>query len=275
MSLIAGGLGTPARSAPPAPGSTPTLPPISATATPSPSGQLVRWAGQLLDVRKGFVFFTTGDGFRLAPAYQIVDAASGGATSLKATTRNYARASFDTGTGQVVELALSRRPLPSDAEYAQIKRFALALSTPVANPDLAPPPGGGLTGKPVLVVFTVEVPVGTPVSDDVFLATDVSGWSATAIKMDRVDARHYRISRDFNSGTRFLYRYTRGSWRSAERGEDGLEHPPHSFIVNNSDVQRKSDVVFHWGDENPSAPDVGAQALPTPFNPRPFVTPRP
>jgi len=40
--------------------------------------------------------------------------------------------------------------------------------------------GDGFTGKPVLVVFTVQVPPKTPFGDTIYLATDVSGWSATA-----------------------------------------------------------------------------------------------
>ncbi|MGH7755553.1 MAG: hypothetical protein ACREM8_04620, partial [Vulcanimicrobiaceae bacterium] len=42
---------------------TPTLPPIEATATPRPAGQLIRYSGMLLAVQDGYVFFTTGDGF--------------------------------------------------------------------------------------------------------------------------------------------------------------------------------------------------------------------
>jgi hypothetical protein len=76
----------------------------------------------------------------------------------------------------------------------------------------------------------------------------------------------------FNSGTRFLYRYTRGSWRSAERGQNGLEVPPRSFVVRNGDVKTKNDVVYSWGDADQFAPDLG-NSVPTPFNPVPFNTP--
>jgi hypothetical protein len=248
-----------------------TPPPLSATATPKPTGQLLRYAGRLLDVRRGFVFFTTGDGFRLDPNAKTVDAAGGGPTKLQAVTGTYARATFDESSGDVVELALSRNPLPSEANYEQIARFAIALSTPYPNPDLNTTKEG-FNGKPVLVVFTVEVPPKTPFGDSIYLATDVSAWSATAIKMDRVDALHYRVSRDFNSGTHFFYRYTRGSWSSAERGQDGLEVKPRELLVHNLDVQRVNNVVYHWGDENQFQPDLG-QPAPTPYNPVPFNLP--
>jgi hypothetical protein len=246
-----------------------TPPPLSATATPSPSGFLVRFSGQLLDFRNGYVFFTTGDGFRSAPTLKIDDA-NGAATQLKPATGGYARAAFDTGTGQIVELALSAKPLPNEASYEQIKTFVVAKSPTTENVDLTG--GDGLNGKAVLVIFTVEIPPKTPFGDAVYVATDVSGWSATAIRMDRVDALHYRVAQDFKSGTKFLYRFTRGSWRSAERGQDGLEVAPRKFQVGNADVQRITNTVFHWGDENQSAPDLGS-SIPSPFNPIPFNTP--
>jgi pullulanase len=124
----------------------------------------------------------------------------------------------------------------------------------------------------VLVTFTVQVPPRTPFGDTVYLATDISGWSATAIRMDRIDALHYRVTQTFKSGTHFLYRYTRGSWQSAERGQNGLEVPPREFLVRNADTQSVTNVVYHWGDEDPTAPDLG-NAIPTPFQPIPFKTP--
>lgn len=249
-----------------------TPPPLSATATPSPSGQVVRYAGQLLDMRDGYAFFTTGDAFRLAPGYTVVDAATGGPSKLTPTTQTYARASFDTGSGAIVSLALSERPLPPEAAYEQIQHFAVALSTAAPNPDLIPH-GPSYNGKPVLVIFTVEVPPETPFGDVVYLATDVSQWNPMAIKMDRVDATHYRVEQDFLSGTHLLYRYTLGSWSSAERGQNGLEVKPRVFLVPNADVKSVNDTVYHWGNETPNQPDLGENAPPTPYNPIPFFTP--
>jgi hypothetical protein len=262
---VAGQAATP----PPLNGPIATPPPLSATATPSPSGRLIRYSGQLLDYRKGFVFFTTGDGFRTDSKVKIDDPA-GKATTLAPATRVYARAAFDTGNGDIVELALSKTPLPTEASYEAIKGFAVALSTAAPNPDLGH--GQGFSGRQVVVVFTVQVPSQTPFGDSVYIATDISGWSATAIRMDRIDALHYRVSQNFASGTRFLYRYTRGAWRSAERGQNGLEVAPRQFTVRDADTLSVNDVVYHWGDEDQSQPGLGS-SIPTPFNPLPFVTP--
>jgi hypothetical protein len=247
-----------------------TPPPLTATAAPSPSGQLVKFSGQILDDREGFVFFTTGDAFHLDPKVKIDDAATGGPTKLQPVTTVYARATFDTGSGRVVELSLSGKRLPNETSYDDIKRFAVALSTPYANPDLTQKEG--FNGKGVPVTFTVEIPSKTPFTDPVYLATDASGWSATAVRMDRVDALHYKVTRTFASGTRLLYRYTRGSWRSAEDDENGLQRKPRLIIVKNSDIQTEKDIVYSWGDEDQFAPDLGAP-IPTPFNPNPFNLP--
>ncbi len=257
---------------PPPIGSVATLPPIDATATPSPSGKLVKYAAQILDVRKSFVFFTTGDAFRLAPDYKLVDAAGTGPTTLRPVTSTYARASFDAGSGAVVELALSKHPFPREASYDQIKSFAVALSTPFPNPDLQQA-RDGYDGKPVLVVITVQVPPQTPFVDPIYIATDTSGWSPTAIKMDRVDSLHYRVSLTFPSGTKLLYRYTRGSWPTSERGQNGLQ-VTHAVVVPNLDVKRLADTVYQWADQNPNNPNpAGVSGTATPYNPIPFVTP--
>jgi hypothetical protein len=246
------------------------MPPLgNAGQAATPPGHLLRFSGQLLDYRKGYVYFTTGDGFRVDPKVKI-DNPNGGATTLEPATRIFARAAFDTGNGAVVELALSKTQLPTEASYEAIKPFAVSLSTTAPNPDLHG--GEGFSGRQVLVVFTVQVPSKTPFGDSIYIATDVSGWSATAIRMDRIDALHYRVSQDFASGTHFLYRYTRGSWRSAERGQDGLEVPPRQFTVRDADTLSVSDVVYHWGDEDQSQPNLGS-TIPTPFNPLPFNTP--
>ncbi|MFN2450547.1 MAG: hypothetical protein ABR508_12290, partial [Candidatus Baltobacteraceae bacterium] len=86
---------------------------------------LIIVTAQLLDYEKGFVFFTTGDGFRVAPNVQI--------TGPSPAPREYARVTFaDDGT--VTRLEVSRAKLPAQGDLSQVHRFALALSTPAPNP---------------------------------------------------------------------------------------------------------------------------------------------
>ena len=79
-------------------------------------------SGQLLAYQDGFVFFTTGDGFRVSQNVVIRDAKTGGSTAIKPAPRIWARATFD-ATGTVTELALSRTPLPPQGSFADVQRF--------------------------------------------------------------------------------------------------------------------------------------------------------
>jgi len=246
---------------------TPQLPQAPTVVT----GGLLRFAGQLLDMQNGYVFLTTGDAFKLAPVVRIVDLATGRPTTVTLQTRMYVRLDFDTVSGIVTEIALSKKPIPGEKTFEQVKSFAVAQSKPVENPELIG--RKGLSGKPVLVVFTVEVPSSTPYGDQVYIATDYSNWDPRSIHMDRFDALHYRVIRKLASGTKFAYRVTRGSWNSVERGSDGLEPQPHLVSVNEVDSQAERAHVYRWSDDNPLNPgqrNVGPGNIPTPFQINPF-----
>jgi hypothetical protein len=236
-----------------------------------------KFSGQLLDVRNGFVYFTTGDGYRLGADAKIVDAKTGGPPATPPRVKMYARVTFNPANGQIVLLELSATKLPPEAPFEAIHQYALLSSARTDNPDLRDNGATRLTGRPVAVVFTVEVPPKTPIGDAVYMTTDQSNWDAQAIRMDRVDALHYRIQRNFASGTRLLYLYTRGSWNTVERGANGLSMQPRVFNVRETDTLNKGDAVAIWADQNLSAPDLGPNSEPTPFNlnPFPFVTPSP
>lgn len=235
--------------------------------------------GQLLAYQDGFVFFTTGDGFRLAPGVAIRDAAGTGPATFVPAPRIWARAHFDPN-GTVTELDLSRAPLPPEGTFADVARFAIALSSPIPNPDLlpaTPAPGHTLaptqhfSGKPVLVTFTVQVPPNTPFGASVYITTDASGWNAQAIPMDRTDTLHYQITRRLNSGTIFRYLYDRGSFQSEEVAQNGLQRPPRELVVTDADVRAVRDTVYAWVDSTlGNANGQQPSGLPTPYNPAPF-----
>lgn len=247
------------------------------------AGPSIVVTGQLLAYQGGYVFFTTGDGFHVAGDVVIKDAKTGGATALKPAPRIWARATFD-GSGTVTELDLSRAPLPPQGSFADVARFAVALSTPVPNPDLlqnieTPPPGEPETvaaarhfsGRPVLVTFIVQVPPFTPFTSPIYITTDQSGWNAQAVPMDRIDALHYEITRRYNSGTVFRYLYDRGSLQSQEIAQNGLARTPRELVVTDADVRVIRDTVFAWQDQSPGAiSQPQPQIMPTPYNPAPF-----
>lgn len=235
-------------------------------------------SGQLLAYQDGYVFFTTGDGFRVAPGIAIRNAGGDGPTTIVPAPRVWARAHFD-ANGTVTELDLSRSRLPAEGNFADVARFAVALSSPLPNPDLLPPspaPGHTLSptehfsGKPVLVTFIVQVPPNTAFTSAVYMTTDASGWNAQAIPMDRTDTLHYQTTRRINSGTIFRYLYDRGSSQSQEIGQNGLERSPRELIVSDADVRAVRDTVYAWSDSLQGNGNPQTNALPTPYNPAPF-----
>ncbi len=182
----------------------------------------------------------------------------------------------------MTELDLSRDPLPAQGNFADVARFAVAISTPAPNPDLlgyAPTPGPDetpaptqrFTGQSVLVTFIVQVPPITPFTSAVYISTDQSGWNAQAIPMDRIDALHYQITRRYPSGTIFHYLYDRGSFQSTEIAQNGLQRTPRNLVVPDADVRVVHDTVSAWQDQvNGGVNQVQPQIMPTPYNPAPF-----
>jgi len=235
----------------------------------------VRVTAQLLDFEKGYVFFTTGDGFRMAPNAPILDFATGTVSTKAPKPRDWARATFD-AAGNVTELELSKTALLPEGDLASVHRFAVALSPVTTNPELAPVattgagPTGTFSGKPVLVTFKVLVPPTTPLTAAIYITTDQSAWNPQAIRLDRIDALHFSVTRRFNSGTVFKYLYTRGSLDTQERGESGLERTPRAEVVTDADVRTVNDTVYQWADTNVGGGQPQPQAIPTPHNPAPW-----
>jgi hypothetical protein len=231
--------------------------------------------GQLLAYQGGFVFFTTGDGFRVAPNIAILNHKTMKPTTEKPRARLYARAVFN-AAGQVTELDLSHAPLPVEPLPPYVQNFAVTASKPYPNPELgqiATTYNGipiTFTGKKVLVQITVQVPPTTPMNAQIFIATDVSGWNPQAIEMDRIDALHFRITRRIASGTIWHYLFTRGSLQTEERAENGLDRKPRLLIVTDADVRDVDDIVYSWADQASGGITSQPDAIPTPYNPVPF-----
>jgi hypothetical protein len=243
---------------------------LGALAVPSfAQTALVRFTGQLLDVRNGYVYFTTGDAFRLADAPRILDYDSGKPVAGSPHAKQFARAVLDPTTKLVVELDVTSHRLARDVAYETV---AGPLSATKATAERAPEiVGVPISGKEVAVAFLITVPPTTPLNADVYISTDASGWNPQAIKLDRIDGQRYRAVRRFASGTKFVYRITRGSWNSVELGEDGLQAAPHPYFTKEVDAQETRWTVFAWSDDRGNVPQAAQPgAVPTPFNPNPF-----
>ncbi len=223
---------------------------------------------QILDYERGFVFFTSGDGFRVSPTVQISPAGE------QPRVRQYARVTFDP-SGLVTKIELAKKPFPPQGDVNALSQFAVSLSTPYPNPELNPnQPIGGcgrvVAGKRVTVTFNIEVPPTTRPGDLVYMTTDQSGWNAQAYRLDRVDALHYRTTLRLLSGTVLHYLFDRGSAVSVQRAENGLEQQPYTLCISDADAQAIGKTVYAWGDETPTGNLPIPQTVPTPYNPAPF-----
>jgi hypothetical protein len=251
---------------------TPAAAPAATVAPAATAGPaLVQFTGQLLDLRNNYVYFSTGDAFATVDplALRIVDYMTGLPTTIAPKAKMFARATFDPTTKKVTELAITTNRLQTSRGLGPAGAFVAVKSTPLPAPEIV---GQALTGKQVAVVFEITVPPTTSFRDEIYIATDSSGWNPEAIKLDRVDAYLYRAQRYFASGTKFAYRVTRGSWNSVERGQDNLDTPAHNFFVREVDSLAARVTVYHWSDDRGQNKSNGAtpDSIPTPYNPSPF-----
>jgi hypothetical protein len=220
-------------------------------ALPSPTPQPLLFNGQIIDLERGYVVFSTGDAFKLSPDATVVDAATRARPRYAIEPGVYAVASLAQASGLVTELRVSQHPLAVGTPIAQVPRqFVVAVSSPQPNPDLVPPRARytSVLSRSVGVVITVEVPPDTPFTDDVYMATDTSGWNPQAIKMQRLDGRHFRIVLDVQGGTEIHYLFTRGTWATVERDRAGLQRKPRDLYVPGGDSETIDTTVERWAD---------------------------
>ena len=236
---------------------------------------------QLLDYQNGYIFVTTGDGFRVSPTSAIV-AYNTAKPAGPPRPRQYARLTFDE-TGTVIKIELSNSKVAPEGDLSAVRHFAVALSTPAPNPDLGPHTGGLVCsnvrpGRSVILNITVEVPPSTPLTDTVYMTSDQSGWNAQAYRLDRSDALHYRTQLKLLSGTVLHVLFDRGSMQSVQVGQNGIEHDPYPICIADEDAQSFRTTIYHWADQQAGAPLAVPLAMPTPYNPAPFPnlpTPQP
>jgi hypothetical protein len=102
---------------------------------------------------------------------------------------------------------------------AKIPRAAYVLA-PAASSD---------ADETTLVTSTIDVfvPPRTPPGDDIYVSTERSGWSPSEVRMDRVDARHFRLVLKLHRGARVAFRVTRGSYGTIERNAARALPPAH------------------------------------------------
>jgi hypothetical protein len=122
-----------------------------------------------------------------------------------------------------------------------------AAEIPSSAYVLAPAAGGDADQTALVnVEILVTVPPRTPPGDDIYVSSERSNWSPSEIRMDRVDARHFRLTLQVHRGARVAFRVTRGSYGTLERNA-GRALPPAHVAAGEPNGRVEVDVAA-WAD---------------------------
>jgi len=102
--------------------------------------------------------------------------------------------------------------------------------------------------RKVSVTFTAKLPAATP-AGDIYMATNLHGWIPTGFKMTR-SGNTATATLSMQQGMALEYKYTRGDWKSVEKGLDCSEQPNRylSVVDASGGKQAVSDSVGKWAD---------------------------
>jgi hypothetical protein len=203
------------------------------TPVPAPQEEVVR--GQLLTIAQGYLIFTTGDAVRLRDDAQLAPK-----LRLGETIRVY----LDKTTHLAREVDAAPGPLATDVDAANLPRAYVAVS-PASARTVQNGAGTG-AGQLVTVRIDVTVPADTPPTDDVYLATDRSSFSAAELRMNRVDAYHWTVTLPAVVGATLQYEFTRGNYSSIERDRSGSVLAPRKLDIHGNVTT--DDKVSRWAD---------------------------
>lgn len=211
------------------------LAPASAAISAEPPARLaVR--GVALVAQDGYLVFTTGDALRLAAGVSTAGVALGRPVRVVLDTKSRLVVAIDAdpGAGE-----------PGDIDAAALPRAFVAVDPRSAQ---AAPSARGASAQAGLATVTinVRVPDDTPPNDNVYLATDRSGFSATELRLNRVDAHRWSIALQLPGGSTLHYLFTRGSYATVERTRGGGIAPARSVTATGRTTA--DDAVARWAD---------------------------
>jgi len=111
------------------------------------------------------------------------------------------------------------------------------------------PFAGAAQAQPISVTFVVTVPANSPPTDIVYIAADAQNWIPNGVRMSPLSANRWTTTLTLGKGTSIKYKYTRGSWASAESNAAGIQIPNRSLVVMGADgKQSVNDTVIRWSD---------------------------
>ena len=167
---------------------------------------------RLIAQRNGYVITASGEAYRLVGAAAAVQPSWKLGTFLKMRVDESANAAFD--------ISASSQPF-----------------------------SGGPLAQPIQVTITVTVPTNTPARDIVYMATDAANWVPNGVRMSPLTGNRWTATLTLGKGSSLKYKYTRGSWQTAETNQSGMEIPNRSLsITKTNDTQQVQDLVVRWSD---------------------------
>ncbi len=108
---------------------------------------------------------------------------------------------------------------------------------------------GGSAGEQITVTIVVSVPLNTPSKDIVYIASDAANWVPNGLRMAPLSGNRWSATFALGKGSTLKYKYTRGSWGTAESNRSGIEIPNRSLnVAKTGETQQFEDVVVRWAD---------------------------
>jgi hypothetical protein len=209
----------------------------AAPAAPAAADEPLVVRGTVLTVDASYLVFTTGDAVRLGNF--CVD-------RKRAWLGTDVLVVLDPATHAVTKLAVDPGPRrPEEIDASALPRAYVAVDPATAQTAPASRSGGAIGGI-VTVTISVSVPVDTPPSDDVYLATDRTNFSPAELRMNRVDAHRWTVSLDLPAAATLRYLFTRGSYATVERSQSGAIAVPRTLSP--ATARRVDDAVARWAD---------------------------
>jgi hypothetical protein len=167
---------------------------------------------RLIAQKSGYVITASGE------AYRLVGAAAAVQPSWKLGT--FLKMRVDESTSTAFDISASSQPF-----------------------------SGGPLAQPIQVTIIVTVPSNTPTRDIVYMATDAANWVPNGVRMSPLTGNRWTATLTLGKGSSLKYKYTRGSWQTAETNQSGMEIPNRSLsITKTNDTQQVQDLVVRWSD---------------------------
>jgi hypothetical protein len=203
---------------------------------PAADAQRLVVRGVALVAENGYLVFTTGDAVKLAP----------GVATNGVTLGRTVRVVLD----PLTHLATALDADPGPEEPGELDAGALPRAYVAVDPRSAQTPSAtrGASAQAGLATVTIDVrvPDDTPPGDDIYLATDRSGFSASELRLNRVDAHRWSIALQLPALSTLHYLFTRGSYATVERTRGGAIAPARGLTA--AGRTTVDDVVARWAD---------------------------